>query len=298
MPPDAQIEPRLMRMFAAIHATGSVTGAAERLGLSQPTVSIGLGQLRRHFGDALFVSTGTGMEPTALADQLIGPVEDALQALRRIAEWRMEFDPATEVRLFRICMTDASHITLMPRLYQEARRLAPGVTLMALPINRQTPQLLQSGDADLALGLIPDLGKGFFQQVLYQQDWVCLTRRDHPAGQLTRAAYEAADHVHVEAGTGQQLLLDALSGLRVTRKVTLTLPGFLGLSAVLGASDLIATLPRHTGQTLARQSSLLVHDCPFPIPGFSVTQLWHERFNKDPASIWLRRLCAALFAGA
>ena len=72
---------RLLRLFDAIHATSSITKAADALDLSQPTVSIGLGKLRRHFGDPLFVRTPDGMLATPLADGLIVAVRDALQAL-------------------------------------------------------------------------------------------------------------------------------------------------------------------------------------------------------------------------
>ena len=71
---------RLLRLFDAIHATGSITRAADALDLSQPTVSIGLGRLRRHFGDPLFVRTPDGMLATPLADSLIGAIREAAGA--------------------------------------------------------------------------------------------------------------------------------------------------------------------------------------------------------------------------
>ena len=45
------------------------------------------------------------------------------------------FDPATAQRRFRICMTDASHITLLPPLLERVRALAPGVRLEAARID-------------------------------------------------------------------------------------------------------------------------------------------------------------------
>jgi len=40
-----QIDLRLLRIFDAMHANRHATRAAEELGLSQPTISIGLGKL-------------------------------------------------------------------------------------------------------------------------------------------------------------------------------------------------------------------------------------------------------------
>jgi DNA-binding transcriptional LysR family regulator len=42
----AVMDVRLLRLFAAGFTTNSISKAAEQLGLSQPTVSIGLGRLR------------------------------------------------------------------------------------------------------------------------------------------------------------------------------------------------------------------------------------------------------------
>ena len=76
------------------------------------------------------------------------------------------------------------------------------------------------------------------------------------------------------------------------------MPGFLGLSAILSTSDLIATLPRHIGETLAGSTGLnglRVLPCPFEIPGFTVKQYWHARYHNDADSRWLRGIFAALF---
>ncbi len=61
-PLDAQsIDIKLLRLLDALHASQSVTRTAERLGLSQPTISIGLARLRKVLGDPLFVRTPEGM---------------------------------------------------------------------------------------------------------------------------------------------------------------------------------------------------------------------------------------------
>jgi DNA-binding transcriptional LysR family regulator len=292
-----QIDLRLLRIFDAMHANRHVTRAAEELGLSQPTISIGLGKLRQQFGDPLFVRTNEGMLPTTRADALVGPIRDVLHSLKHICESEAEFDPATATRKFRICMTDASHITLLPQILAAIRKAAPHVTLEAARIDEAMPHALQSGEADLALGLIPSLETGFYQQTLFRQDFICLAGPRHPRIKktLTLAQYQAEGHVGIVSGTGQQLLEEALEKFGIERRVMLRLPGFLGLTAILGNSDLIVTLPRHIGETLAALGHLRVYACPFPIPPFFVKQHWHARYHHDTASRWLRGLCARLF---
>jgi len=156
---------------------------------------------------------------------------------------------------------------------------------------------LREGEADLAIGLVSDLGSGFYQQRLYRQDFVCLAHKRHPRlrESLTRADYEREGHVEVASGTGYRLLNQALAAAELRRDVILELPGFLGLASILAATDLIATLPRHIGETLAESAELRVHPCPFPIPTFEVRQHWHERYNAEPGNRWLRGVIAQLF---
>ena len=110
------VDIKLLQLFDVLYDTRSVTKAADQLSVSQPTVSIWLGQLRRDLRDPLFVRTPGGMAPTPQAAALIGPCREVLESLRRIAAWEAVFDPATAQRRFRISMTDASHVTLLPRL--------------------------------------------------------------------------------------------------------------------------------------------------------------------------------------
>ena len=290
-------EPRWLQFFDLLYRTASVTKTADLLGVSQPTVSIWLSRLRDILGDPLFVRTPSGMQPTPRADALIDTVRSVLDGLRRLAEIDQPFDAATEERTFRIFMTDASHTTLLPRLFTHIRALAPKVKLEAVSINADMAKELETGEADLAIGLIPGLESGFYQQSLFIQDWICLLNPQHPrmGKKLTKAFYERESHIGIVGGTGQRLLEKAILEQGIQRQVALKLPGFLGLPAILASTDLVATLPRHIGETLAKHSALKVYPCPVQLPTFVVKQHWHARYQHDAANIWLRSICAELF---
>lgn len=291
------LDPKLLRLFDVLYGTRSVTRSAALLGLSQPTVSIWLQRLRRELGDTLFVRTPAGMTPTPRADALIGPAREVLESLRRLVALQPSFDPATAQRRFRICMTDASHVTLLPPLLARVRTEAPEVRLEAARMDEGTAQALASGEADLALGHAPWLASGIYQQTLYAQDWVCLAHAAHPriGRALSLAGYRQEAHVMIAGGTGHSLLDAALVAQGVERRVLLELPGFLGLGAIVSSTDLIATLPRHIGETLAQMNGLAVFACPLRIEGFDVKQHWHARYHEEPGHRWLRALVADIF---
>ena len=114
---------------------------------------------------------------------------------------------------------------------------------------------------------------------------------------MSLARYRQEAHVTVSPGTGQGLLEAALTAHGIERRVLLDLPGFLGLGAVISSTDLIVTLPRHIGETLAQASGLTVLACPLKVEGFDVKQHWHARFHADDGNAWLRRTLAQLFGG-
>jgi DNA-binding transcriptional LysR family regulator len=288
-----------LRLFDLLYTTSSVTRSAEQLGQSQPAISVWLAKMRRQLKDPLFVRTPKGMQPTPRAEAAIGPVRDVLRSLRDISLAQAPFDPAIAVRGFRICMYDATQITMMPTLLAHLRAVAPHVSIQAPRIDADTARALESGDADLAVGYIPWLEAGIIQQTLFTQDWVCLANPAHPrvGRSLPLSRYRDEAHLAVVGGTGHELLEAALRRLKIRRNVVVELPGFLGLGPIVSHTDLIVTLPRGIGETLAQQYSLNVFACPVPLPTFEVKLHWHTRYHQDTGIKWLRGLMADLFKG-
>lgn len=295
------LDVKFLRLLDLLCATGSVTRSAYALGQSQSTISTWLSQLRQQLDDPLFIRTSKGMLPTPRTEALIGTVREILAGMSRLSHPEKPFDPATAEKRFSICMTDASHITLLPSILNYVHAAAPGISLGISVIGPDLADKLESGEADIALGYLPWLDAGFYQQTFYKQDWICLANADHPrvtdnsAQRWNLETYQAERHISISSGTGYQLLDNAIESLQIRRKVGLELPGFLGLSSILGSSHLIATLPRMIGETLARAGHLQVLPCPFEIPGFTVKQYWHARYQQDSANRWLRSVCAGLF---
>ncbi len=292
---------KLLRLLDQLYLSRSVTKSAEALGQSQPTVSIWLAKLRDQLGDPLFVRTSEGMLPTPRTDALIATVREVLGGLQRLSQSPSGFDPATAQRRFAICMTDASHITLLPRLLAHVRALAPGVSLAARRVDTDLAGALQNGEADLGLGFLPWLDAGFYQQALYAQDWICLANAQHPrvldasSTHWNLQAYQREGHIAISSGTGYQLMDSAVESQKISRRIQLELPGFLGLAAIVSTCDLVATLPRQIGETLARTAGVQALPCPFDIPSFTVKLYWHARYHHDAASRWLRSVCSNLF---
>jgi molybdenum-dependent DNA-binding transcriptional regulator ModE len=75
----SEVDLNLLVALDAIRTAGSVTKAANRLGVNQSSVSHQLGRLRELFGDELFVRSGTGMIPTPRGAEIAGIASEILR---------------------------------------------------------------------------------------------------------------------------------------------------------------------------------------------------------------------------
>lgn len=277
-----------------------VSAVAELLGMSQPAVSSALGRLRTTLGDELFLRTQRGMQPTPYALQLAEPVAMALDVLQQALNVRAAFHPATSTRNFTLAMTDVGEMYFLPVLVDALARSAPGVTLHVVSVTLSSlKEDMSTGRINLALGLLPQLQAGFFQQTLFRQKYVCLMRKMHPLANkktLNLEAFANAEHVRVLAtGTGHGRVDAALEKQKIRRQVRLTVPHYVALGDVLKHSNLIATVPHRFAQRILKPFDLTTHELPIALEESTIHQFWHGRLHRDPGHQWLRQCISDLF---
>lgn len=294
----ANIDLKLLAIINELHRTRSVSHAAENLQLSQSTISMSLAKLRRHFNDPLFVRTSTGMEPTPHAKEVITLLSKAEGLIQSALDHHVVFDPATSDRVFHLCSTDIAQLTLLPALMKKLRAVAPSIQVDLQNISDDIPRLLESGDVDLAVGYIPPMGAGFYQQRLFRDRFVCAVRTGHPRikSELTLPLFERETHLTVvTSGTGHSIVERTLESKKIRRKIGLRVPSFLGLAPLLASTDYLAILPEQLGQFFASTGKIKLLSLPFSVTPYFIVQHWHERYNHDPANVWLRGVLAELF---
>jgi DNA-binding transcriptional LysR family regulator len=296
----AKLDLNLLVVFHQLLLRKRVSAVAEVLGMSQPAVSSALGRLRSSLGDELFLRTQGGMTPTPYALQLAEPVAVALDGLQQALNVRAAFDPATSQRSFTLAMTDVGEMYFLPILVDALTRFAPAVTLQVVSVTQPTlKDDMASGRIDLALGLLPQLQAGYYQQALFQQPYICLMRQGHPLAApqaLTLAAFTAAEHVRIlAAGTGHGRVDVALEQQKLQRRFRLTVPHYVALGDVLGHSNLIATVPERFADRVLSPFALVKRDLPMALDKSPIHQFWHGRLHRDPGHQWLRLTVQKLF---
>jgi DNA-binding transcriptional LysR family regulator len=290
-----------IEVFVQICKTKNVTRAAANLGMEQASASIALSKLRQHFDDRLFVRTSEGMIPTPRAEAIYPDLQEALARIDKARGQPTAFSASTAVREFRICMTDISEIIILPKLINYLQKTAPSVVIEAEKITTESRYRLTSGEVNLAIGFLPNLEAGFYQQSLFEQDFVCLAAKNHPRVQdkLSRNLFSKEGHILVStAGTGHAIVDKLLAKEKIERRVVLRVPSFQGVARIVAQTEFLVVVPRQLGIALAAQEHVQVLEPPMKLPHYKVKQHWHERFNADVGNVWLRQTMAKLFSNS
>ncbi len=117
----ADLDGRLLKLLLAVVETGSITGAALQLGVTQSAVSHLLDKLRAITGDPLFVKSGRGIVATQRAVLLAVHARELLAGMERFA-LSGDFDPARWKTTFTIAANDFQRDVLLPPLMQHLAR--------------------------------------------------------------------------------------------------------------------------------------------------------------------------------
>ena len=291
----ATIDLNLLRVFDSIFREGNILRAAERLGMSQPAASHALARLRHALKDDLFVRSSRGMLPTARAEQLAGPVRQALSYLE-LGLQSGPFDPATATQRFTIALDNASAVSLSAPILAAVSTAAPLVRLDLRPSGTlDIDRMIDEGDLDLFIGKARATLERFASEELFTDDFAVL----HQAGKGQSGTEEAKPpplkdltarpHLHLSSAGDDTGFVDRwLEEGGARREVRHAVP-LLGCEAVLEQQDFFIVMRRRMASALCNRTGLAVSDLPFPAPRIATCLRWHRRLEAQPAHQWLRR---------
>ena len=271
---------------------GNVTRAANRLHLSPSATSRALARLRKTTGDPLLVRAGRGLVPTPRAIELRAQVGHLLQETLAVLRPVKTPDLQKTMRTFTLRTSEGFAENFGPNLIERIHRDAPGVRLRFVQKLDKDSAHLRHGAVDLETGVVTnDMGPEVRAQSLFRDRFVGVVRVGHflTQGKITSKKYANAKHIGIERqGLEMGPIDEAISALGLEREVSTTVGGFSTAVALARASDLVASVPeRHTGNLRAGMHTFAL---PFATPEFTVSLLWHPRYQADPTHAWLRKI--------
>jgi DNA-binding transcriptional LysR family regulator len=280
-------------LFRAVAEAGGFSRAAERIHVSQPAISMQVGELEQHLGLALFHRLGRGVKLTAAGELLLGYAQ-RLGALAVEAERAM-----AEVRGLRrghlaIGASTTIGVYLLPNLLGEYRRLYPNIDLQFDIANTEDiERRLADGtlDAGLTEGLTPNSEE--LETVVFLRDQlVPIARPDHPrlkpgSRPLTLGQLCAEPMIVREAGSGTREVIEralAKRGQKLQR-TTMVLGSTEAIKRAVAAGLGVAIVSHLTIQTELESGQLAI----LPVHGFQLSRplhrLWWRNRAGNPATL-------------
>jgi len=298
--PLASIDLNLLVVLRALLSERHVTRAATRVGLSQSATSHALSRLRELYADPLLVRSASGLQLTPRAVRLLPTLERGLSDLQSAINSEPVFEPQTARQTFSIGMADYAQAVLMGPLLRSVAGSAPHVDLSVVTFPNLN-ELIESGSLDLGLVVGGTEPRGLSVRRTFEDDFVCMVRRDHPKvkKKLSLEQYLELRHVVVApTGTPGSVVDTELARRGLERRVALRVSSFLTAPVVVCETDFISTMPRRLARQLAQIYPLRLLPPPLPLPHFSFMLIWHPRLAHDPAQHWLRdvvsQVCSSL----
>ena len=285
----------LIPLKALLHER-NVTRAAERIHLSQSSMSRALDRLRSELGDELLVRVGRNYELTPRGSVLLEELGQVMPRLARL--WAGEpFSPAHSEARIRLAMTDYASSVVLPPLAEVCGRIAPGITLEVVPWHERTHE--ETGLVTTHLIISPvAVPSPFRVELLFDDVFLCVLGRklQHGKKSLTMKQYLSLRHISVETEPSQQNLIDrSLSEAGLQRRVAVHLPYFLAATRMLETTDLVLTMPTRIAAPVLASLDLPRLKAPKGIPPMRYSMVWHPRFDSDLLHVWLRETVRQIF---
>ncbi|MET4002342.1 MULTISPECIES: LysR substrate-binding domain-containing protein [Arthrobacter] len=235
MPESPTFDPIQLKSFLALAETRNFTRAAERLGISQPTVSQHVRKLEQAAGRVLVTRDTRVLRLTDNGDAMAGFARTILAANDAATRY---FSGAAMRGRLRFGTADDLAITGLPRILREFRQLYPQINLeLTVSQSDQLHRRLKAGALDL---VFVKWVSGAQEGEVVKQDtfaWVGLEQTVlEPGAPVPVIVYPAPS-------LSRKLALDALEQAGRTWRVTCTTKQISGVLAALRAGIGIAVMP-------------------------------------------------------
>jgi LysR family transcriptional activator of mexEF-oprN operon len=287
----------LLRVFAVVAESGSVTEAAKRLYLTQPAVSAALRRLTATVGAPLFARSGRGLVLTSRGTRLRDGLHPHLEKLIDAALSPSTFDPMTSDRTLRLGFSDAAEQWLLPQLLHVLEAEAPRMRVIALPVQFRTVGAALAAGLDAAVTVADELPARTRRRRLMTGGFVCLyDPRKVRLRKLTHAEYFAHEHVIVSYNGDLRGIVE--DNLGKTRKIRCSVSSFANLGAIVDGTTMLATIPALVADEIRTvRPHLKTKRLPFTIEGAFWELLWPAATDDDEPCRFVRAKILAI-AGA
>ena len=181
-----------LRAFCYAAQTGSVSKAAERLFLSQPSVSLQIQALERELGIALFERRGPNIKLTPEGETLYELALPLVQGMDSLPETFAAQRGKLETGELNIAAGESTILYILPEPMKGFADAYPGIRLKLHNVTgRDGLAMLRADEVDFAIGSMPDdVPADITYHPLFIYSTVLITSRGHPLANKTDVRLE------------------------------------------------------------------------------------------------------------
>ena len=269
MPAPPSVEVRLLRTILIVAATQNFTRAAERLGISQPSVSVQIRDLETALGTPLFARMGQRVTLTAAgrifserAEVVLSKLSEACQAVR-LAEDQVAGHLSVGV-------IPPLHVPWMPRTLA---RIVDEHAGLAMTVTERTSTEIESGVEtgrfEVGVGILSHASPHLAYEVLMRDEVMMLVRPDGEFGKKRSISARQLAELRLvllpESFLIRQLIQEAFRRAHVLPRVALEIDTVEGVLATAVHTGLPTLMPR---VVLEGRSAVALK--PVPLVGWSL----------------------------
>ena len=289
----------LFVILNAIYTEGSLTKAAEVVGITQPAVSNALSRLREKFDDDLFVRTGTGMVPTQKTENIISDIQSALSLMQQSVNQPNSFDPAITERNFKLSLGDITEGRVLPYMMKEIYKNAPNISVGSYNYRRiDQVHALATNNLDFVVDpVIPDSDEINSYKV-FQDYFVVIHREGHPIQKIKNLTVDdllSQKFINVSNRRKGLHMVDLeLEKTGHRRDIALRCQHFLIAPEIIRETDAVI-MATHS---FAKSNNLPFVEIPQKLPPMEYFLSWHKNDEGDGGHEWMKNLIIKAFEDA
>ena len=280
----------LLISLAVLLDEAHVSRAAERLGMTQSTISHVLNRARDLFDDPLLIKGSQSMILTSRAHTLKSQLNDFVLSSSTIFKGN-EFDPSKVKGMIRFTMNDLAASLCIEDILKEVAEKAPFLELEYLRQTDTVAEQLNAGKLDLAIGSFKTLPKNVNSVHVGYERWSLLVGHRYRNNNIETLAESLTlpQAKYAVPGEVDNQLDDFLDRHELTFKSGFTSGSMVVLAEAMKTGYLTAIVPHVLAQSLANNDTLSQHDIP-ELSDTDAIMVWPAHLTHQALHAWIREI--------
>ncbi|MDE9436536.1 transcriptional regulator LeuO [Xenorhabdus bovienii] len=290
------VDLNLLTVFDAVMQMQNITRAAQALGMSQPAVSNAVARLKTMFDDELFVRYGRGIQPTARAKQLFGPLRQALQIVHNELPG-VGFEPDNSARVFNLSICSPLDIRLAAQIVGEIKKHSPNIeVVIKTQIHGNIEKQLKYQEIEFVISYIQLDQPDFHNSPLFNDELVLAVSKTHPriGKRINQQQLQEERHAIVALDNVDSFSKPYYESNELLRSVSYQGTDLNSVLNIVSQTYLVAIAPKWMVEHYSEQLNIRAISLPNGRISRPCYLIWHGSTNRDKGHQWMKSLLSNL----